>query len=252
MTTAREQLTQLQNTISKLPKDNQNVYQKILVLLSDFNSRLEKLEGCKSLESSSEREEKSAPRISITASTNFISYSTSEIPEINSDLSLLRQWTGKQTFRLLFDSSRDGLLPAAFNTTTSLITNMMVIVISSDNYIFGTFNSYSVPPPPVSSDTAYIEKDPNYFVFSLKNPHGIVPTRFSRKRLSTTLRICPSDGDVVVGASDCFSIIPNNSYIIPTFGSYYIDTTGKGADIFVGNHYPSRFSVKKVYAIQWV
>ncbi|ELP85403.1 hypothetical protein EIN_086850 [Entamoeba invadens IP1] len=254
MTSPREQLTKLQGEIAKLPKENQPALNTIFEILTALTARVEKLESGKSQEEkAADKEEKAekASRVTVSSSTFTALPTSSDLPEIT-DITVLQGWTGKMSYRMLYDSSRDGLIPAAFNTTTSSVTNMMTIIITTDSHIFGTFNSFAVPPPPVNSDTAYIEKDPNYFVFTLKNPHNIQPTKFGRKKISTTLRISPSDGDAVMGASDCFSIFTTNSYFIPTFGSYYLDSTGKGADLFVGSHYPTRFVVKRMYAIQWV
>ena len=139
-----------------------------------------------------------------------------------------------------------------FNSCTTGVNGLMLIIVTNDDCIFGCYNSLPVPLPPSANDTVYIEKDVDYFVFTLKNPHGIKETQFKRKKATSTLRICPNEGEAVVGASDCFSIFSNNSYIIPTFGSYYVDSTGKGSDIFVGSHYPTRFAIKKMYGIQWV
>ncbi|KAL7719994.1 TLDc domain-containing protein [Entamoeba marina] len=251
MSNARNQLLKLHSEISKMPKGgNQPILQGMLELLSDFNTRLESIEGSKLPKFSFDKQEKSAVRESVSSST--VESSSGDVPEFFGDVSVLQEWTGKNSYRVVFDSTKDGLIPAAFNTTTTGITGLMVVVITNDNYVFGTYNSFAVPPPPVSSDTAYIEKDPEFFVFTLKNPHGIPPTKMHRKRVTTTLRICPSDGETVVGASDCFSIFTSNSYFIPTFESYYKDPTGKGADLFTGKRYPTRFNVKRMYAIQWV
>ena len=239
---SRELFNSLVTKISTLPQEHRECYQDVLEILKDFNSRLEKLEG------------KQESKITVVSSNNTISHSLvmTEVPEINEYMETLREWTGKTSFKLLYDSSNDGLIPAAFNCMTSSITNLMTIIITQDNCIFGTYNVFPVPHPPAKGETGYIDKDPDYIVFTLKNPHNIQPTKFTRTRLSHTLRVCPSEGSTVVAAADCFQIETNNSYIIPSFGGYHNPKTAKGSDIFVGNHYPARFVVKKMVAVQWV
>ena len=45
-------------------------------------------------------------------------------------MEILKEWTTKTSFKLLYDSTNNGLIPAAFNCMTSSITNLMTIRFS--------------------------------------------------------------------------------------------------------------------------
>ena len=111
----KELLQNLSTKISRLPQEHKECYQDVLEILKDFNTRLEKLEGGKP--------EPQQQKITVVSSNSTLAHSLvmTEVEELNEYMDTLREWTGKTSFKLLYDSSNNGLIPAAFNCLTSLL-----------------------------------------------------------------------------------------------------------------------------------
>ncbi|UJR18057.1 hypothetical protein I4U23_004957 [Adineta vaga] len=113
-----------------------------------------------------------------------------------------------------------------------------VIQSKGENYLFGGYTEI-----PWTSDN-YYKKDPKAFLFTLRNPHDIKPTKFLIKS-NTMYAIChakssgPYFGGVVKNKEhfidiQIFGNSNKNQDSISAFPSSYIDTTGKGETLFTG------------------
>ena len=144
---------------------------------------------------------------------------------------------------LIYKASRDGFDAAAFHTRCSNRGPTMTIMKSNDDHLFGGYTAI-----PWTSDGSYKE-DSTAFLFTLSNPHGIPPTKYSINPAQSNHAVYhyPASGPSFGGGQDMgvtYDMYGNKSGYI-RFPSTYIDTTGKGRDTFTGadNFTPSDIEV---------
>ncbi|CAF1636437.1 unnamed protein product [Rotaria magnacalcarata] len=115
-----------------------------------------------------------------------------------------------QRWKLIYKGSRDGFHADAFHSRCNNKRATVTIIQSDQNFIFRGYTSVSW----ISNDGC--KTDPSAFLFTLRNPHNIPPTKYSIKSDKEDEAIC------------------HNSSYGPRFG--------KGADISVRNGGTSRHS----------
>jgi hypothetical protein len=116
------------------------------------------------------------------------------------------------------------------------------VIKSSDGYIFGGYASDSWSAWD-STNTTYprLNKAPGSFIFTITNPHGILPTKYQPKGMSAIKNHYmsgPCFGDDINITSNC-NDHSNHSW----FPFHYLDTTGAGCKTFTGSRY---FRVKDI------
>ncbi|CAF0927909.1 unnamed protein product [Adineta steineri] len=145
----------------------------------------------------------------------------------------------RQKWELIYKGTKDGFCAKDFHRCSDNKGHTMTIIqTKNDNYLFGGYAEISW-----GCDNKY-KHDPAAFVFTLTNPHGIQPTKFSKdfnKTFSVGHRenVGPHFGAVVRdGKHFCdFQICDNAHWLAGStsdFPTAYIDTTGKGETLFAG------------------
>ena len=172
----------------------------------------------------------------------------------NPNISLKSQ--NLEYIKLLYRGSRDGFKSQAFHDNCDNQGPTLVIIESSDNYIFGGYSSIDWQSTTWNGKCG---KDNNArragkgyeFVFTLKNPHDIPPLKFNIKKNWLDHSICC---DINLGPIfGCNDIrIQNNCDQENNYFTYYDftpgefcfdDTTGKKRLLFTGN---STYKVKEI------
>ena len=178
----------------------------------------------------------------------------------------LKQWLQKpndnldikniKNISLLYRGSRDGFKSSVFHELCDQKGETLVIIKSTDNYIFGGYTSINWDS---TKWNGKIGKENNArrdgkgleFVFTLKNPHDIPPTKFNMKKNWLDHSICC---DVNLGPifgcndirieNDCDVNSNSFKYYDFTPGEYcFDDTTGKKRMLFTGN---SSYKVEEI------
>ena len=178
----------------------------------------------------------------------------------------LKQWLQKpndnldikniKNISLLYRGSRDGFKSSVFHELCDQKGETLVIIKSTDNYIFGGYTSINWDS---TKWNGKIGKENNArrdgkgleFVFTLKNPHGIRPSKFNIKRewLSHSI-CCDINLGPIFGCNDIR--IENNCNVNSNSFKYYDfnpgeycfdDTTGKKRMLFTGS---STFKVEEI------
>ncbi|EKE39597.1 hypothetical protein ENUP19_0229G0010 [Entamoeba nuttalli] len=169
--------------------------------------------------------------------------------EITPYYSHLKEWCRKSEAHIIFEGK--DLTSKTFWQLTKNLNNMMVVIQTEDNYMFGSY--HSVLP---KSQDVWIQDDPNHFVFTLINPNHVKPCRFDPLPTNNNLLFIYGDNDTdnVVWVNYCYWITCDNViYLWHHFPEYYIDTTGFGGDLFVGCvDWDNPNEIKKVYVLEWV
>ncbi|CAF3963093.1 unnamed protein product, partial [Rotaria magnacalcarata] len=144
---------------------------------------------------------------------------------------ILTQFTGKYNARwkLIYKATRDGFRATDFHYHCNDQSDTISIIQSKNGYIFGGYASL-----PWNSANAFI-KDTKAFIFTLKNPHSFLPTRYMLKSGSepNALYGGANYGPTFGGGHDIH--VPdksNETNGYTNFGSSYSDTTGKGQTTF--------------------
>lgn len=170
------------------------------------------------------------------------------VPELSMYYSSLQEWTQRKEARVVYSS--DNLTPSTFWQLTKGLNNLMIIVKTVDDFIFGSYHSIL----PDSQDT-WVRDDPEHFVFTLNNPHGIKPTHFYPLPSNHDLLFIYNDNDVenVAWVNYCYWICSDNVvYVWHHFPDNYIDTIGLGGDLFVGDvDWDNSSAIKCVYLLEW-
>ena len=178
----------------------------------------------------------------------------------------LKQWLQKPNYSfenmnltnisLLYRGSRDGFKSSDFHRLCDNQGETLVIIKSTDNYIFGGYTSISWNSTKWngkcgSDNNARRKGNGLEFIFTLKNPHNIPPSKFNIQKCWLDHSICC---DINLGPIfGCNDIrIENNCNIKSnSFGYYdfkpgeycFDDTTGKKRMLFTGS---STYKVEEI------
>jgi hypothetical protein len=132
-------------------------------------------------------------------------------------------------WKLAWRGSRDGFSAKTFHSLCDLKGENVVVIKSKEGYLFGGYCATSWN----ANKHGQEEEAPSSFIFTLTNPHGIPPTKYSRKMgenaIFHTSRSGPAFRDISVEDN---SNANDKSYTC--FPHYYLDTTGKGSKTFNG------------------
>ncbi|EMS12945.1 hypothetical protein KM1_086340 [Entamoeba histolytica HM-3:IMSS] len=136
----------------------------------------------------------------------------------------LKEWTSKQTFKLIYDSNSDGLTACSFNTLLKGKENILLMAFTKKGYVFGSFHSI------IPNDKSMISNDLNHFLFSLSSPYLIEPTKFIGNGI---LHLHDdSEDNNVVDIFSGYSIYSNNTVMVyssfdSTYNSNSLNLVGK-------------------------
>ena len=96
-------------------------------------------------------------------------------PIVTAFLASFRAWLpGRERFRLLYRSRRDGATPAAFHGLCDGQGATVTVMVSSSGHTFGGYAEVPWSSPAGAKWAAASDS----FLFSIVNPHGDAPTRF--------------------------------------------------------------------------
>jgi hypothetical protein len=154
----------------------------------------------------------------------------------------------KQKWELIYKATKDGFRAEDFHRCSdNKGPTMTIIQAQIGGYLFGGYAEISW-----NCDNKY-KFDPAAFLFTLKNPHGIQPTKFSKnpngKNSVVHGKTCgPIFGGVVKDEKHFVDIkissnANKNQNSECSFPSSYIDTTGRGEMLFTGT---KNFAVQEI------
>ncbi|CAF0818161.1 unnamed protein product [Adineta steineri] len=159
----------------------------------------------------------------------------------------LNEFYGKsnQKWELIYKATRDGFRANAFHSRCDNKGPTISIIQSNNNYIFGGYTSIAW-----TSSEKY-QNDETAFLFTLRNPHNIPPTKYTIKYDYVEIAIYDdSDSGPRFGSGADMRVCDNSnsnyaSYTI--FPTSYNDTTGKGKNTFTG---AKNFSTSEIEVFQ--
>jgi len=149
----------------------------------------------------------------------------------------LNEFYGKrnQMWRLVYKATRDGFSSTDFYRCCDTKGPTMTVIQSSSGHLFGGYTSIDWE----NHDHWQWSADTNAFLFTLINPHKILPTKYLINSQSRNAIGCKSTMGPTFGLWDICVFSNSNenirSYIM--FPNDYIDSTGKGRLTFTGSHY---------------
>ncbi|BFU23999.1 hypothetical protein EHI8A_095990 [Entamoeba histolytica HM-1:IMSS-B] len=161
------------------------------------------------------------------------------------------EWTNMRNYRILYRSSKDGLSARSLNARICGRSNILIIVLTTKGYVFGSFSSIQIPPPPRLGDL-HVGADPNFFVYSFQNPFNTEPLKILKKNSQTSMKIyCNKEQSYVIGCDCCFYIRSNCPCHVPSnFCDNYNEPSGKGNLLFVNCVYPEKFALQELLAVE--
>ena len=137
------------------------------------------------------------------------------------------------TFTLKYRASVDGFNPGPFHQKCDGVTRLLTLIQTHTGYVFGGFATAAY----TSNDAPIADPLNTAFLYTLINPHGIAPTMLLYKGSGGALHGSPYHGpiyscnDLYIGSNSNSDI---NSDTGSRLGAAYIDTTGKGNELFAG------------------
>jgi hypothetical protein len=141
-------------------------------------------------------------------------------------------WLDGRSFELLYQALRDGWTVGDFHRCCDNRGPTLVVARSSNGFVFGGYAAAAW-----KSNGGYFQSSGNAsFVFTLKNPHNIPPTRYNCKKPQYELYGDSGYGPTF-GPNDLviYSNSNANQSSYSSLGHSYNDTTGRGAATFTGN-----------------
>ncbi|ELP91675.1 hypothetical protein EIN_207220 [Entamoeba invadens IP1] len=168
------------------------------------------------------------------------------------NMELLEKWTEKKRCEVIYDSDDDGLSSYSLNAKICGKKNVMIFVKTTDNCLFGTFNTVELPTPLSESEYCFVRNDAGFFIFSLEN-HKSSPQKICKKidaSSDASILIKSSMTDVFY-VSKAFCVKNGGSFVLPGFSQEYVVEGESGDDTLTGTHDPQKFDVRKVLAVVW-
>ena len=121
---------------------------------------------------------------------SFFFYGSKVLENSNYD-SILRRWLGNHyKWKLIYRASEHGYTAVSFHECCDDKGPTLVIIKSSEGWIFGGYTTQSWKYKEKQNNGYYYDDDldrdisvvddPEAFIFTLKNPHGVKPTQFKR------------------------------------------------------------------------
>lgn len=147
----------------------------------------------------------------------------------------LNEFCGKQeqTWILIYKATRDGFASVDFHRCCNNKGPTITVVQSIEGgYLFGGYTSVSW-----NSMQTYMHDNNEPFLFTLTNPHGIPPTKYSVKLRKHSIFDHASYGPTFGAGHDLYvsSHSQTNKSSCFNFPHSYNDTTKRGAITFTGN-----------------
>jgi hypothetical protein len=150
--------------------------------------------------------------------------------------SIFSEFGGKR-FDLLWRGTRDGFNGLEFHGRCDGRGNTVTIVESIDGFIFGGFKPITWDSGGSSSSNSRADPERRSFLFTLKNPWGVVARKFSLSNPECAIWCHESCGPVFGYCDgDCNLGVANNSdgntQSQTKLGSSYVNDTGRDANKF--------------------
>jgi hypothetical protein len=147
----------------------------------------------------------------------------------------LNEFYGKQgqTWVLIYKAARDGFPSADFHRCCNNQGPTITIIESTDGgYLFGGYTSISW-----NSKQNYVQDDNGPFIFTLTNPHGIPPNKYTVKLKNHAIYDHINYGPTFGAGHDLYvsSHSQTNRNSSFNFPHSYNDTTRRGSTTFTGN-----------------
>ncbi|ELP93104.1 hypothetical protein EIN_053490 [Entamoeba invadens IP1] len=165
----------------------------------------------------------------------------------------LSSWVGLNYYDIVYDSDEDGKMARDINSNICGLTDVMIVVISSEGYSFGCYNHKKIPK--AGKSYKYIKFDKKYFAFSLRSPNSPEPKKFKPKHHGKSLCIWPNLEETYSITTKRFMKIKNpsgpvgsKSFFHTQFKKQFTDDSGKGFYYFTNE---STFDIHRVVAVRW-
>jgi hypothetical protein len=137
----------------------------------------------------------------------------------------ITEWIGKKPGKLFYKASRDGFVASSFHQRCDN-QGPTLTIIKANGYLFGDYtpNSWS------SSNTYVNDSTKQSFIFTLTNPHSILPTKYCLARPECSIFCHPNCGPTFGSGHDIRinDQSNNNTSSYTEFPKGYSDSTGKG------------------------
>ncbi len=145
---------------------------------------------------------------------------------------VLMSWLDGRSFGLLYRASRDGWRSGDFHRCCDNRGPTLVVARCSNGFVFGGYAAAAW-----NSNGGCFQSAANAsFVFTLKNPHNIPPTRYSCKNPANELYGHSNYGPTIGGSDLLVADQANaNNHSQCHLGYSYNDTTGLAERTFTGN-----------------
>eukprot|EP01117_Protostelium_nocturnum_P008592 TRINITY_DN3085_c0_g1_i3.p1 TRINITY_DN3085_c0_g1~~TRINITY_DN3085_c0_g1_i3.p1 ORF type:complete len:331 (+),score=115.65 TRINITY_DN3085_c0_g1_i3:450-1442(+) len=153
---------------------------------------------------------------------------------------IVEGWLGnKQIVGLLYKATKDGFETSSFLSKCERKGRTLVVIESVGGWIFGGYAASDW-----INNSAWVNSTEN-FLFTLKNPHAIPPTKYPITTYPQNGQYC-SPSNYAFGGGHDISIYNQsnaNQTSYTNFPYAYSDTTGKGNNTFTGSR---NFQAKEV------
>lgn len=152
-----------------------------------------------------------------------------------------------QKWRLVYKGTRDGFTSTDFYRCCDKKGPTMTVIQSTSGHLFGGYTSANWE----THDNWEWSTDHDAFLFTLINPHEILPTKYEINATGRNAIGCKSSMGPSFGLWDIcvYSNSNENARSYVTFPSDYVDSTGRGRLTFTGSHYFKTVEIE-VYALQ--
>ncbi|CAF4638143.1 unnamed protein product [Rotaria socialis] len=149
----------------------------------------------------------------------------------------LNEFYGKrnQMWRLAYKATRDGFASTDFYRCCDRKGATLTVIHSSSGHLFGGYTSINWE----THEDWQWSVDKDAFLFTLINPHKILPTKYQINTEGRNAIGCKASMGPTFGFEDiCIHSDSNqNTRSTIMFPTDYIDSTGKGRLTFTGSHY---------------
>lgn len=145
-----------------------------------------------------------------------------------------------------YQATRDGFRAADFHAKCDGVRRLLVVIQSNTDHVFGAYTT-----EPFNNGGGGYTADATAFLFTLKNPHGVQPTKLPviMSYHSQAMYSHPSYGPTYGNGHDIYIVDNcNTNGCQSSLGSGYTDPAGNRGAFFTGQ--PNGWTVKELLAFE--
>ena len=146
----------------------------------------------------------------------------------------LKEWSGKETCTIIYSNENEELSARIVNSKIQGKKNLYFIIEDCQGNIFGSYHSFI---PTEYEKKVHQQEDHHHFIFTLKNPYNILPTKYLPTEHNDHILSLYQNYDInnVMNVQYCYGISTQRGvFLYENIINYYQNIPSQGCCFLTG------------------